>query len=181
MTEVRDGSAGLPAAWSRVRGDLPDVNVWLALAQPKHAHHSLAREYWQTTLAQFAIETSQLTQDQIEPKMHFCRTTMLGLVRLLSHTSAAYGQAVSLMDSFTMYERYILLPQVGFVTETASTVDAMLSSMHNAWPKMPNRMSTDVYLAALAKIYGLRLVTFDRDFKRFELPDCLIIETDNRE
>ena len=176
MNEVRDGSAGLPAAWSRVLGDLPDVNVWLALAQPRHAHHSQARHYWQTTLTQFALETSQLTQDQIGPKMHFCRTTMLGMVRLLCHTSAAYGQSVSLKDSFAMYERYVSLPQVGFITETASTLDAMLSSMHNAWPLMPNRMSTDVYLAALAKIYGLRLVTFDRDFKRFELPNLLLLE-----
>ncbi len=176
MNEVRDGSAGLSAAWSRVRGDLPDVNVWLALAQPKHAHHSQARLYWQTTLSQFALETSQLTQGQIEPKMHFCRTTMLGLVRLLCQTSAAYGQTVSLKDSFAMYERYVLLHQVGFITETPSTVDAMLSSIHNAWPQMPNRLSTDVYLAALAKIFRLRLVTFDRDFKRFELPDLLLLE-----
>jgi uncharacterized protein len=127
---------------------------------------------------EFSLETSELSADKIEPKMHFCRTTMLGLVRLLSSTSAAYGQAVSLKDSFAMYERYVLLPQVGLVAETPSTVDAMLSSMHNAWPHMPNRLSTDVYLAALAKIFRLRLVTFDRDFKRFELSDCLIIDTD---
>ncbi len=175
MNEVRDGLAGLPAAWSRVRGDLPDVNVWLALAQPKHEHHALARSYWQTTLSQFAVETSQLTQDQIEPKMHFCRTTMLGMVRLLCNTSAAYGQNVSLNESFAMYERYVLLPQVGFIAETASTVDAMMSSMYNSWPQLPNRMSTDVYLAALAKVYRLRLVTFDRDFKRFELPELLLL------
>jgi uncharacterized protein len=178
MNEVRDGSAGLPPAWSKVRGDLPDVNIWLALVQPFHLHHELAKNYWQTTSAQFAQEASELTRDQIEPKIHFCRTTMLGMVRLLSQTSKLYGQAVSLKDSFAIYERYLHLPEVGFMTETAGTVDAMLSSMHNTWPQLHHRLSTDVYLAALAKIYRLRLVTFDRDFKRFELPDCLIIDTE---
>lgn len=177
MNEVRDGFAGLPAAWSRVRGDLPDVNVWLALAQPFHPHHSQAKTYWQATSEQFAKEASDLSVDQIESKLYFCRTTMLGMVRLLSQTSQIYGQALNLKDSFAMYERYMLLPEVGFITETAHTVDAMLSSMHNAWPQMSHRLSTDVYLAALAKIYRLRLVTFDRDFKRFELPNCLIIES----
>jgi uncharacterized protein len=181
MNEVRDGSAGWPAAWSRVHGDLPDVNVWLALAQPFHLHHRQAKAYWQTTSEQFAQETSELTTDQIEPKIHFCRTTMLGMVRLLSQTSKLYGQALSLKDSFAMYERYLHLPEVGFMTEAASTVDAMLSSMHNAWPQLQHRLSTDIYLAALAKNYRLRLVTFDRDFKRFELPNCLIIETEKPE
>ncbi len=176
MNEVRDGIAGLPATWSRVRGDLPDVNVWLALAQRAHPHHALAKAYWQTASAQFAQEATLLTNDQVESKIHFCRTTMLGLVRLLSQTSKQYGKEVSLQSSFSIYERYALLVEVGFIAETASTVDAMMSSMHNAWPHLTHRMSTDVYLAALAKVYRLRLVTFDRDFKRFELPDILLLE-----
>jgi uncharacterized protein len=174
--EVRDGSAGLPAAWTRVRGDLPDVNVWLALAQPRHPHHDLAHAYWQKTSAQFARESVEQTIEQIEPKIHFCRTTMLGLVRVLSQSSKLYGQAVSLKDSFAMYERYLLLPEVGFITEMATKVDVMLSSMHNAWPLMPTHLATDVYLAAMAKIFQLRLVTFDRDFKRFDLSELLILE-----
>lgn len=174
--EVRDGSAGLAAVWTRVRGDLPDVNVWLALAQPLHPHHRLANAYWQTTSEQFANEASERALDQIEAKIHFCRTTMLGMVRVLSQTSKLHGQVVSLKESFAMYERYMLLPEVGFITETASTVDAMLSSLYNAWPQMPTRLSTDVYLAALGKIFQLRVVTFDRDFKRFELPNLLLLE-----
>ena len=176
MNEIRDGSAGLPAAWSRVRGDLPDVNVWLALAQPFHPHHEVAKAYWRSTSERFAQEASELSADQIEPKIHFCRITMLGMVRLLSQTSKLYGQAVSLNDSFAMYERYLHLPEVGFMTEAASTVDATLSSMHNAWPQLHHRLSTDIYLAALAKSYRLRLVSFDRDFKRFDLPNCLILD-----
>jgi len=34
---------------------------------------------------------------------------------------------------------------------------------------MPPRLCTDAYLAALASANGWRLVSFDRDFERFEL------------
>lgn len=175
VSEVREGPLGLSAAWTRIRGDLPDVNVWLALAQPLHPHHELAKTYWQTTSAKFALEAVEQTADQTESKIHFCRTTMLGMVRVLSQTSKLYGQVVSLKDSFAMYERYRLLPEVGFITETAGSVDAVLSTMHLAWPLMPTRLSTDVYIAALARVFQLRVVSFDRDFQRFDCPDLLIL------
>jgi uncharacterized protein len=175
MMQVREGALGFSAAWTRVRGDLPDVNVWLALAQPKHPHHELAKNYWQTTSARFAQEASEQAGELIESKIHFCRTTMLGLVRVLSQTSKLYGQAMSLKESFSLYQRYMLLPEIGFVTESADRLDATLSALHQAWPQMPTRLSTDVYLVALASVFQLRIVTFDHDFKRFEMPDLLIL------
>jgi len=41
---------------------------------------------------------------------------------------------------------------------------------------LPPRLWTDAYLAALSMSAGLRLVTFDRDFERFGLERCLILE-----
>jgi predicted nucleic acid-binding protein len=41
---------------------------------------------------------------------------------------------------------------------------------------LPARLWTDAYLAALARASGLRLVTFDRDFERFGLERCLILD-----
>ena len=35
-------------------------------------------------------------------------------------------------------------------------------------PRLSARLFTDAYRAALARSTGLRLVTFDRDFERFE-------------
>ena len=49
--------------------DLPDLNVWLALAAPNHFHHQQALNYWE-----------QKASEQV----HFCTVTALGLVRLLS-------------------------------------------------------------------------------------------------
>ena len=51
------------------RADLPDVNVWIALAAPDHVHHHRAVAYWRT---------------EALPAMIFCRTTMLGFVWISS-------------------------------------------------------------------------------------------------
>ena len=48
--------------------DLPDLNVWLALASPAHQHHSSAVSYWEEQAAQQVL---------------FCTVTALGLVRLV--------------------------------------------------------------------------------------------------
>ena len=57
--------------------DLLDVNVWLALAHPGHTHHAAAKNYW---------------LNATEP-MVFCRTTMQGFFRLVTH-AAVMGVAV---------------------------------------------------------------------------------------
>ena len=65
-----------PAAWLTdttppLQGDLPDLNVWLALVMPEHPHHSAARQYWDGM-------ADAMAQGQ---RLWFCRSTMLGLVR----------------------------------------------------------------------------------------------------
>jgi len=40
---------------------------------------------------------------------------------------------------------------------------------------MPSHLCTDAYLAALAIANGWRLVSFDRDFERFELLEWLAL------
>jgi uncharacterized protein len=178
MMEVREGSVGLPSVWSRMRGDLLDVNVWVALVQPSHKHHALVRVYWAQTLMQFAQENAVAGADSIPAKLYFCRTTMLGMVRVLSQSSAAMGKKVSLHEAFSVYERLRLLAEVGFAHENLVDVDSELRNLLATHRELPLRMSTDVYFAALARTLNLRLVTLDSDFLRFNLPDCLIIPTD---
>jgi len=48
--------------------DLPDLNVWLALASSDHKHHSRALQYW---------------EEQASQRVLFCTVTALGLVRLV--------------------------------------------------------------------------------------------------
>jgi len=56
--------------------DVPDLNLWLALIDPDHAHHARARYYWETEAA---------------PDIGFCRVTMLGLLRLLTNSRAMHN------------------------------------------------------------------------------------------
>jgi len=48
--------------------DLPDLNVWLALAWPAHSHHQHAVQYWEQQAAEEVL---------------FCTVTALGLVSLV--------------------------------------------------------------------------------------------------
>ena len=180
--QAREGSVGLSPAWSKMRGDLLDVNVWIALAQPQHANHLQAKAYWEKTLARFAQENAVLQGAQAVPsKLYFCRTSMLGMVRVLSQTSSVYGKHISFHEAFSVYERFRLTEEVDFAHENLVNVDAVLSGLLATHSNLPIRMCTDAYLAALATSLNLRFVTMDRDFSRFELTDCLIIETDKPE
>ena len=48
--------------------NLPDLNVWLALAWPAHSHHQQAVHYW---------------EHQAADQVLFCTVTALGLIRLV--------------------------------------------------------------------------------------------------
>ena len=99
--------------------DLPDLNVWLALASADHSHHQQAVHYW---------------EQQAAERVLFCTVTALGLVRL----------AAPEHDGFEVFHQLLC---------------------HG---DLPARLCTDAYLAALAIANGWRLVSFDRDFERFE-------------
>ncbi|MCP9810041.1 VapC toxin family PIN domain ribonuclease [Cyanobium sp. HWJ4-Hawea] len=101
--------------------DLPDLNVWLALAAAQHPHHAQALHYW---------------EKHASSQVLFCTVTALGLTRLLSQPKLM-GEAV--MNS------------------------AEASALLLAFCKQPG-----VRMATLTIANGWRLVSFDRDFKRFE-------------
>jgi predicted nucleic acid-binding protein len=54
----------------------------------------------------------------------------------------------------------------------AKRVDAAILDLSHG---VPARMSSDVYLAATCEATGLRLVSFDADFKRFDLQNWLLL------
>lgn len=130
-------------------GDLPDLNVWLALAIAEHPHHESTQAYW---------------HEQAAERIWFCRVTMLGLVRLLAQPKVMGKAALSLTKAFDAYQRFAALPEVGLQPEPADC-EAQLRRLLK--PDTPARLWTDAYLAAFATSAGLRLVTFDRDFARF--------------
>ena len=130
--------------------DLPDLNVWLALACPDHSHHRQAVHYWEQQAAEQVL---------------FCTVTALGLVRLVCQpklmgaTVKTAAEASALLDSFCQQ------PGVGMTSAEQAGWELFHQLLNSG--ELPPRLCTDAYLAALAIANGWRLVSFERDFERF--------------
>lgn len=146
------------AAPERVRGDLPDMNVWLALLNEQHVHHSAAVGYWERSAA---------------PRIFFCRITLLGLLRLSTNKAVMGGVPYTVKQAWAAVQGIVDLPEVGFQAEPDG-VDAQMRQFTNQ-PKFRPVDWTDAYLAALAKQASLRVVTFDRGFGQYAGLNLLVL------
>ncbi len=156
------GMAGSLPYPPKLEGDLPDINVWLALVVQEHPHHAAARAYWSAS------------DPQLGPsKRWFCRVTMLGLVRLLCQPKVVGEGALTLQAAHALYTSLLATPDVAMLAEPAQA-GAHLAALLAPAP-LPPRLWTYAWLAATARAAGLRLVSFDRDFERFALPKCLVL------
>ena len=130
--------------------DLPDLNVWLALADPDHEHHARAKRYWEKESAS---------------RLAFCRVTMLGLLRLLTNRKVMRNAPFTPDQAWLAYRSFLALPEVSFLPESSAAESQMA-----AWTDSPTFASgrwTDAWLAAVAASARCRLVSFDADFRNF--------------
>jgi uncharacterized protein len=141
--------------------DLPDVNVWLALSVSHHPHHAQAVAYWSAEAA---------------PEVGFCRVTMLGLLRLLTQPRVMGASAMSPPAALAVLQQWQRLPEVSLRADPAM-LDTALSRLLQY--DLPARLLTDAYLAAFARSGGMRLVTFDMDFRRFPGLDLLLLSPED--
>ncbi len=130
--------------------DLPDLNVWLALACEDHQHHRRARHYWENEGA---------------PHLAFCRITMLGLLRLATNPRVMQERPFTPVEAWKIYRDFIALPEVTFLGE-ALDIEVQLSAFSET-SDFPVNHWTDAYLAAFAQGAGCRLVSFDAGFECF--------------
>jgi len=130
--------------------DLLDVNVWLALTDARHVHHSAARQYWENEASEMVV---------------FCRVTMLGFLRLITQSHMANPPLTS-QRAWGVYRDYLQAAGVGFLQEPAGLEEKLAA--FSLQPHFVHRLWTDAYLAALAITSGCRLVSFDADFQSFE-------------
>ena len=131
--------------------DLPDLNVWLALACPDHSHHCQAVHYWEQQAAEQVL---------------FCTVTALGLVRLVCQPKLM-GEAVkTLAEASFLLDSFCQQPGVSMALPEQGGWEVFHQLLSSG--EVPPRLCTDAYLAALAISNGWRLVSFDRDFERFE-------------
>lgn len=139
--------------------DLPDINVWLALSAPDHPHRDLAERYW---------------REQASSRIAFNTVTMLGLVRISSNAAVLGGQPLTPADAWNVYLGWREMAEVTYVPEP-KTCGVVLNRWVSSDAVTP-RTWTDAYLAAFAVAGGCRLVTLDRDFRRFQGLDVLLLE-----
>ncbi|WAC20382.1 PIN domain-containing protein [Luteolibacter sp. SL250] len=135
--------------------DLPDVNVWLALADSDHAFHRPARAYW----------------GGLRPEgLAFCRVTMMGFLRLVTHPKVMAGRPYTRTEAWEIYRTFRALPEVTFLKEP-DDVEIHFESL-----EFSQRLWTDAYLAAFALSGNHRIVSFDADFQQFSGLELLLLE-----
>ena len=126
----------------------PDLNVWLALSIAEHSHHSDAWRWFE-----------QLSEESM---LLFSRYTQLGLLRLLTNSSAMGNYTLTVQEAWTVYDRWLDDRRVQFHPEPRQ-IDAAFR--HTTAPFATQRASKwigDCYLLAFSKEAGATLVTFDK-------------------
>jgi toxin-antitoxin system PIN domain toxin len=129
---------------------LPDVNVWLALAFERHAHHVTAKS-WFTEVPDAGCA--------------FCRMTQQGFFRLASNPRVFEEDALSLSGAWWTYDALLGDPRVRFADESAD-----LESIWREYTRgqaFSPKVWNDAYLAAFARTARYELVTFDRGFRQY--------------
>jgi toxin-antitoxin system PIN domain toxin len=138
--------------------DLLDANVWLALTAEAHTHHASAMAYWEQNAA---------------PVTGFCRVTQMAFLRLLTNKTVMGAHVLSPVSAWKKSAEFFALPEVQLLPEPYG-LEETWGYFSKAGGSSPN-LWTDAYLAAFAKCAGLRLVSFDRGFSKFEGLNCLVL------
>ena len=133
--------------------------MWLALVFSGHEHHATALEWF----------------DELESgSCGFCRMSQQGFLRLASNPKAMRSDALTLPETWSVYDALLSDPKVTFVNEAPGVEAAWraLTGDENFSVKIWN----DAFLAAFAKTAGLKMVTFDRGFKRYPGLTLLVLK-----
>ena len=124
------------------RTALLDVNVLLALSNPKHTHHEIAHDWF---------------ADNHSHGWATCAVTENGFVRVLSNAAARAGafrpsEVIDLLRRFCSAREHVFWPDAVSLTDAALFNPSLIRG---------HRQVSDVYLLGLAKKMGGYLVTFD--------------------
>jgi uncharacterized protein len=142
------------------QGDLPDANVLVALALPYHHLHPPAAEYW---------------KDESASRIYVCQITGHAYLRHLTNPHITNGKPATPLQAWREYQRLLALSEVTYVKET-DAAGSVIESWVTSGVFTP-RMWSDVHIAAYAKVFGLRVITFDRDFLKFPDLDVLLLKS----
>jgi len=124
---------------------LPDVNVWIALADELHVHHRLVRGWF-----------DRFGNDD---RVSFCRVTQLGFLRLLTNPHVMKEEVLTPADAWLAYRALRRNASVGYLAEPAELPEVWdaFTPQHSNSPNL----WTDAYLCAISKAAAVTLVTLD--------------------
>jgi uncharacterized protein len=138
----------------------PDINVWVALAYRGHQHHPVASSWFEGLKSGTA---------------GFCRLTQLGFLRLLTHPLVMRDEVKTQLEAWKAYDLLASSSRVDFYPEPNSDdIEGELRSL-TATDRFAPQQWPDAYLAAFAKVAGLRLVTFDRGLSKLAGGEVLLL------
>lgn len=143
--------------------NLPDSNIWLALALSGHVHHRAARD-WLDSIDEPAT-------------VLFCRATQQSLLRLLTHAAvlAPYGNPpLSNGEAWEAYEFLTADDRIVFHGREPAGLESRWRQLA-VRPTASPKLWTDAYLAAYALAGRCRLVTTDTAFRQFDDLDLLVV------
>ncbi len=137
---------------------LVDVNVVFPLLVSRHSHRDVALRWFDSTAV---------------GEVALCRLTRLGTLRLFCNVQVmgpdvlSPKRALAALEALEMDERMTLLHEPDGLDQVLKALVTPHAATPNLW--------ADAYLAALASVAGLKLVTFDRGFSKFVGVDLLLL------
>jgi toxin-antitoxin system PIN domain toxin len=138
---------------------LLDVNVWLAAAWARHAHHLIAKRWI----------------DAEDDDLVFCRVTELAFLRLTTNRAVTAEDALTRRQAWDLLLKLQRDPRIKCVNEPRG-----LAPIWIALSKRDDRSQllwTDDYLAAFAQAAGAALVTFDAALRvRYPSVDVTVLQ-----
>ena len=130
--------------------NLPDSNVWLALAFSDHVHHARAKAWFDA---------------QSESTCAFCRITQMALLRHLTNSKIMGRFVQNQQGAWRAYDAFANDPRVVFLAEPPELEKPYRKLTGSSFPSL--EAWTDAYLAAFAVESKTQVISFDAGFKRF--------------
>jgi toxin-antitoxin system PIN domain toxin len=131
----------------------PDLNVWIALSDSAHSHHSGAWRW--------------LTMQPDGARLIFSRYTQVGLLRLLSNVAVMGDAVLTVRHAWRVYDRWLDDPRVEYYPEPRGLDAAFREATGPLGARAASKWIGDCFLLAHAKASGSSLVTFDKALKDF--------------
>lgn len=126
----------------------------------RHVHHFVAHDW--------------LSSQDAEARLHFCRFTQLGFLRLLTTRAVMADDVCTLVEAWAVYDRLLKNDNVTLLDEPPD-LDRQFRAMTRTRHPSP-KVWTDGYVAAFADASRVTMVTFDRALRGRVKPLVLLEE-----